>query len=255
MLKTMAAMVCGVVVCGSGTASAQIPTWATWQNKIFVNVTGGGTGGANDVHQQFTFDYLLEPATIDTTRRAGGGGLFDFTAGAMVYENWAAGISFSKSGGSSDARFTATIPDTIDFDTFREVSGTIPGMEHSESWFAFLGAYVLPRLTNMPKYIAFMENTDLTVLAGPVRAAVSHEIVSEATVSEGSSGPVVSVTREVRKKSFWGIQIGVDGRYMFTKNIGAGAFLRYSGASGDLTDDVNLDLGGFQGGAGVRIKF
>ena len=136
MLKTMAAMVCGVVVCGSGTASAQIPTWATWQNKIFVNVNGGGTGGANDVNQQFTFDYLLEPATIDTTRRAGGGGLFDFTAGAMVFENWAAGISFSKSGGSSDARFTARIPDSIDYDTFREVSGTIPDMEHSESWFA-----------------------------------------------------------------------------------------------------------------------
>ena len=230
MLKTMAAMVCGVVVCGSGTASAQIPTWATWQNKIFVNVNGGGTGGANDVNQQFTFDYLLEPATIDTTRRAGGGGLFDFTAGAMVYENWAAGISFSKSGGSSDARFTATIPDTIDFDTFREVSGTIPGMEHSESWFAFLGAYTLPKLPNMPEFMpefmSFMDKVELMVLAGPVRAAVSHEIISEATVSEGGSGPVVSVTREVRKKSFWGIQIGVDGRYMFTKNIGAGAFLR-----------------------------
>ncbi len=252
MLKTIAAMACGVLVCGSASASAQ---GFAWQNKIFVNVSGGGTGGASDVNQQFTFTYLLEDATVHTTRRAGGGGLFDFTAGATVIENWSAGISFSRSGGNSDARFDATIPDTIHADQFRAVSGTIPDMKHSESWFAFLGGYTLPRLTNLPKYIAFMENTDLMVLAGPVRAAVSHEIVSEATVSETGSGPVVTVTRETIHKSFWGIQIGIDGRYMFTKNIGAGAFLRYSGASGDLSDDVNLDLGGFQGGAGVRIKF
>jgi hypothetical protein len=42
---------------------------------------------------------------------------------------------------------------------------------------------------------------------------------------------------------------------MVTKNFGAGAFIRYSGASGDITDEVNLDLGGFQGGGGLRIRF
>ena len=253
MLKTIAAaVVCGVVVCGSGRASAQ---GFAWQNKIFVNVSGGGTGGANDVNQDFTFEYFLEPATIETTRRVGGGGLFDFTAGATVIENWTAGISFSRSGGNSDAQFTGSIPDPIETDQFRPVSGAVPEMKHSESWFAFLAGYQLPRLPKLPYMPAFMEKVDFMVLAGPVRAAVTHEIVAEVTVSETGSGPVVTINRQTVKKSFWGVQVGVDARYMFTSHIGAGAFLRYSGASGDLSDQVNLDLCGFQGGGGVRVRF
>jgi hypothetical protein len=65
----------------------------------------------------------------------------------------------------------------------------------------------------------------------------------------------VTLDRRTISKGFWGIQIGVDGRYMFTEHIGAGLFLRYSGASGDVVDGLNLDLGGFQVAGGVRLKF
>lgn len=250
MLKTIAAVVCGVVVCGGGTASAQIPTW---QNKIFVNLSGGGGGGSSaDISQQFQFEYFLEPATIQTSRRVDVGGFFDFTAGAQVIDNWMAGISFHRRSGDSNGSFTGSIPDPIETDQPRPVSGTIPDMAHKESWFALLGGYMLPKLPNMP---TFMEKVDIMVLAGPVRAAVEHEIVSNATVAEGASGPTVTIERQVINKSFWGIQVGIDARYMITRNFGAGAFLRYSGASGDLNDQTNIDLGGFQGGGGLRLRF
>lgn len=250
MLKTMAAVVCGVVVCGVTTASAQS---TTWQNKIFVNLSGGGGGGgSHDSSRTFQFDYFQEPATIETRRSTDVGGFFDFTMGAQVVDNWMAGISFNRRSGDADGSFNGNIPDPIETDQHRAVSGSIGDMTHKESWFALLGGYMLPKLTNVA---SFMEKVDIMVLAGPVRAAVEHEIVSNATVSEGASGPVVSIERQVINKSFWGIQVGIDARYMVTRNIGAGAFLRYSGASGDLTDQINLDLGGFQGGAGLRLRF
>jgi hypothetical protein len=249
MMKTIAAVVCGMLVCATGTASAQgFPL----ENKIFVNVSGGGTTGANDVRQHFSFEYLLEQATVETTRRVGGGGLFDFTAGATVIDNWVAGISFTKSGGNSNASYTASIPDPIETDLFRPVSGTINDMKHSESWFAFLAGYMLPKFPALPD---FMDKVDLMVLAGPVRAGVKHEVVSAVSVSETDSGPSVSLDRQTISKGFWGIQVGVDARYMFTEHIGAGLFLRYSGASGDVVDGLNLDLGGFQFAVGGRFKF
>jgi hypothetical protein len=250
MLKTIAAAVCGVVVCGSGTASAQV---TIWQDKIFVNLSGGGGGGtSSDVSRQFQFEYFLEPATIQTNRRVDVGGFFDFTAGAQVIDNWMAGISFHRRSGDSDGNYTGSIPDPIETDLPRPVSGTIPDMSHKEAWFALLGGYLLPKFPNMPK---FMEKVDLMVFAGPVRVGVEHQVVSNATAVESGSGPVVTIERQVINKSFWGIQVGVDARYMITRNIGAGAFLRYSGASGDITDQVNLDLGGFQGGGGLRLRF
>ena len=128
-------------------------------------------------------------------------------------------------------------------------------MAHSEDWFAFLAGYLLPKLPKRSYLPDFTEKMDIMVFAGPVRAGVEHEVVSAASVAESDSGPVVTLERQVIHKGFWGIQVGVDGKYMFTKNIGAGAFLRFSGASGDVTEGVNLDLGGFQGGAGIRFKF
>ena len=250
MVKTIAAAICGAVVCGSGTAFAQVPTM--WQDKIFVNISFGGTTGSKDATQQFNFPYLDETATLDISTPVKGGGLFDFTAGAMVYENWAAGISWSRHSANSNATFTGSIPDTIFPDNSRVVAGELTDMVHKENWFALLGAYLLPKLPGMPK---FMENVDIMVFAGPVRAGVEHEIVSNVTVTESPSGPVVTADRQVVDKGFWGIQVGADFRYMFTKNIGAGGFLRFSGASGDISEFVNLDLGGFQGGAGVRFKF
>ena len=249
MLKTIAAVACGVLVCATGTASAQgFPL----ENKIFVNISGGGTTGASDVRQQFTFEYLLEPATVDTTRRVGGGGLFDFTAGASVIDNWVAGISFTKSGGNSSASYTGSIPDPIETDLHRPVSGTINDMKHSESWFAFLAGYMLPTFPALPD---FMDKVELMVFAGPVRAGVKHEVVSAVTVTETGGAPVVSLDRRTISKGFWGIQVGIDGRYMFTEHIGAGLFLRYQGASGDIVEGLNLDVGGFQVAAGARIKF
>jgi hypothetical protein len=225
-----------------------------------VNLSGGGGGGSStDVSTQFQFEYFLEQATIQTNRRSEAGGFFDFTAGAQVVDNWMAGISFHRRSGDSNGSFTGSIPDPIETDQPRPVSGTIADMRHRESWFALLGGYMLPKLPKMPKFLAkadkVMEKLEIMVLAGPVRAAVEHEIVSNATVVEGGAGPEVTIERRVINKSFWGIQVGVDARYMVTRNFGAGAFLRYSGASGDLTDQVNLDLGGFQGGGGLRLRF
>ncbi|HYN08550.1 MAG TPA: hypothetical protein VES67_14300 [Vicinamibacterales bacterium] len=254
----MAAVVCMIVVCGTGSASAQVFNFG---DKVFVNLNvAGGGGTSDDASRQFSMPYFDETATIDTSRSVRtGGAFFDFMAGAKAVDNWTAGISFSRRSGKSNGSFAGSVPDLAEFDQPRSVSGTIADMEHKETWFALLGGYSLPKVTNLPKFLdkaeKYMKKVDLMVFAGPVRAAVTHEVVSSVEISEGPSGPVVTVNRETISKSFWGIQVGVDARYMVTSNFGAGVFLRYSGASGDINDEVNLDLGGFQGGLGLRIRF
>jgi hypothetical protein len=63
-----------------------------------------------------------------------------------------------------------------------------------------------------------------------------------------------------QKESTVGFNLGVDGRYMFTRNIGAGAMLRFTHAGVSLTsptggDDIKVDAGGFEIAAGLRFRF
>jgi hypothetical protein len=255
MLKTMAMAVCGLAICASGSASAQVLNLG---DKVFVNLNGAGGGGtSDDVTRSVSVPYFEETATVEASRQVrAGGGFFDFMAGAKAVDNWTAGISFYRRSGKSNGSYAGSVPDPAEFDHPRSVSGTIADLEHKESWFALLGGYSLPKFKKYPEFMQkYMDKIDLMVFAGPVRAAVKHEVISGIDISEGPSGPVVTISREVISKSFWGIQVGLDARYMVTKNFGAGAFIRYSGASGDITDDVNLDMGGFQGGGGLRIRF
>ncbi len=64
------------------------------------------------------------------------------------------------------------------------------------------------------------------------------------------------------KKSLTGYNVGVDGTYIVWSNddlrIGAGGFLRFTKASGEimqLTGEQSTDVGGVQFGFGARIRF
>jgi hypothetical protein len=242
-LKTIAAVVCGLFVTGAAQgASAQV---IVWEDIGFVSVNLGGQTGSQELTKQFKFLYFEEEATVDVTRRVKGGFLVDLTGGVAITGNWGAGISFSRRSADSDGAFTGSIPDLDFFEAPRSVSGSVPGLKHRETWFAFLGIYLLP----------VTDKIDVMILGGPAVVKTTHEIVTSVAVSEGSAGPELSFGRESRGKSFWGIQVGVDGRYMLTNRFDVGGFLRYSGASGNLTDDVKLELGGFQVGGGLRVRF
>jgi hypothetical protein len=55
-----------------------------------------------------------------------------------------------------------------------------------------------------------------------------------------------------------GFNAGADVRWMFTRNIGVGGLVRFTRAKVDLEIDgrtVQVDAGGAQAGAGLRLAF
>jgi hypothetical protein len=253
MTRRVAVLVCGLVLFGAGRASAQL---SSWDDRGFLNLSGGSqTGTSKDLTGDLTFSVYGETASVGAKRHVdGGGGLFDVTAGARVWNNVGAAVSFWKRTDNADATVTASIPDLAFFDKPRSVSTTVPGLGHKETWVAVLAVYTVP----------VTDKIDVMILAGPAVTSVDHEIpcnntagsyLCSVTMTEGSSGPQLTFTRSTLSKSIWGYQLGIDGRYMFTKMIGAGLFLRASKATANLNNSVSLDLGGFQAGAGVRVRF
>ena len=97
------------------------------------------------------------------------------------------------------------------------------------------------------------DKLEVMAMAGPTVAFVKHEVVTGATVTEAIVPTLTSNWRALTVPL--GVMAGVDGRYLITRRIGVGVFLRYAAAKANLAPAITLNVGGFQAGAGVRVKF
>lgn len=241
MSTRIAALVGGILLATTVSASAQ----SSWDGGIFVNGSIGVQTGTTDVSVNMTPTIYDEPASISTSHEVGTGVLYDITAGIMVRRNLGGAISFSGRSANGDGVMTASIPDPVFFDKPRAVTGVVPDMGYSEKWLSFLATWVVPA----------GEKLDIMILGGPAVAFVGLDATTGATVTESPAGPNVTLTLDSIDKSFFGLQVGMDVRYMLTETVGVGGFARYSYASGEIQEGSDVTAGGFELGAGVRLKF
>jgi len=232
-----------VALCAAVAPTAQAQM--TWTDKAFVNVTGGAQTGKHTVATSSTFDLYDEQGTVDSTQRVGGGGFFDISGGYKVRKNLVAGIGYSWSGSKDDAAITALVPDQDVTDRLRPVSASAAGLKHSENALHFFAAYMVP----------VTDKIDVGISAGPSIFFVSQDLPTALTVTE--PGPTVSqVTTEKSSKTTAGINIGLDVTYLLTKRWGVGGLMRYTWGSVNLNHATDsLTVGGFQIGAGLRMRF
>lgn len=242
MIKSVAA----VIVFGAGLMSVSNASAQTlqWTDRVFLNASGGIQTGSKDVTTSLSFPLYDETATIATAREVKGSAIWDVTGGMRVWNNFAVAVSVSGRKATSDGVSTASIPHPVFFDQPRTIAGSVSGMKHTELWTSLLIGWMYP----------VTDKFEVMLMAGPTVAQVNHELVTGATVAEGST-PAVTVALETINKSPWGLMAGVDGRYLITSKIGAGVFLRYAAAKVNLSSTSKLDVGGLQAGAGVRIRF
>ena len=93
---------------------------------------------------------------------------------------------------------------------------------------------------------------DVAVSIGPSFIRVTQGVVAGSIPPGTQSLSLAIASEEATAK---GVNVGVDGAYLFTKNLGAGLFIRYNGGSVDLPSAPDLKVGGFQIGVGARVRF
>jgi hypothetical protein len=99
------------------------------------------------------------------------------------------------------------------------------------------------------------DKIDIGYQFGPSIFLVSQDLPGVPTITE--PGPTItSLPLESVDKTTIGIHFGVDVTYMITPRYGVGGIARYSWGSADLTGtNESVTVGGFQIGAGVRVRF
>lgn len=242
------AAVLAVALCAGVAPGAQAQM--TWTDKGFVNATIGIQGGSHSLATSTSFDIYAsgefgEQASLATTQDVGGGLFFDVSGGYKVWRNLALGVGFSRTSSDADVAVAASVPDPLVADRPRAVTTTASGAAHSEVGIHLMGVWMMP----------VTDKVDVGFSFGPTIFQVSQDVPAAITVNE--PGPTVSSTTFTSAdKTTVGINIGVDVTYLVTPRIGAGMLARYTWGSADLEGASDkLTVGGFQIGAGVRIRF
>jgi hypothetical protein len=217
--------------------------------QYFVNINVGAQPQDRTITSNFSFPLYDETATIDATYQIPSGAFFEIGGGYHIGSGYSvlrrvtigASVSFFSHNGSGG--LAGLIPDPLFFDRPATVNVDLGELEHKETGVHVFASYWMP----------VSEKMDVTVSIGPSFIHVTQGVVTSITVPEPTQNIVYTLDNE--SGTAVGINVGVDGNYMLTRNYGVGVFLRYAGGSVDLPHAPDLKVGGFQVGGGARIRF
>lgn len=245
-------IVCGLITGAASQAAAQGPAWT---DRAYFGLNFAGQSGSTDLDGSLTRQRYDEQERISTTGKGEAGPMFDLSGGVRVWRNVSVGLGFQKMSSKSDATVEGAIPHPLFFNRARNFTQSVPSLERSESAVHLQFGYtwvINPKI-------------DVLVYGGPSFFRLSQDVVSGVDIDErGSPFDSVIAQPSVRrqKENPVGGHIGADVTYkLYTFNkmtLGAGGFLRWAGGSTDLTvldTGIKSDVGGMQGGFGLRVRY
>ena len=244
VLFRVAIILVGVLLSGAVRESSAQMLQST--DRVFAGVSFGAQTKARTFTASGSQPLYDETATFESSVGIGSDRLIDISAGVRVWKNVALGAGWASYSDSGTATLNASIPDPLFFDTPHARSASEPGMEHDEQQIN-LSVYWLQPVT---------DRVDVSLYAGPTFFSVTQDLLTGITVPSGGT-TIGAVTKTTLDESTIGVHFGVDVRYLVLENVGAGAFVRYTSGKLDTTlvDGGSMDLGGFQYGVGLRLRF
>jgi hypothetical protein len=224
-----------------------------FDGKLLVNVNFGIQAGDNDLSRRSTFDLYDEQASVDIAQTINNGGFFELGGAYKLTDNYGIGMSWAVVSNSGEGGISGSLPHPQFFDQPRSFNHNASDLKHTEHSIHFHAVYFMP----------FTDKVDFTFSGGPSIFRTTQGLIRNITFSEVppsfTSVNIDSVDVVELSDSGWGFNLGADMTYALTPSIGVAGLLRYTRGtvefdlSGDQSAEVNA--GGFQIAAGVRLKF
>lgn len=221
------------------------------EDRGFIFVNGGYQFTGEDFEKTSTLRANVEDGSFTTNYDVEGGPTFDVGGGARVWRRLAIGVGVSRFSRSTPATLNGSVPHPFAFNQPRSVTGDVGSLKREELIIDVQARVSAPIGRQM----------QISGFAGPSFFQVKQGIVSTLTWSETypfDEATFSSATSVNASGSKLGFHAGVDVAYYFTRNVGVGGTMQYSGATLDVDNgDVSQEVkaGGARAGAGLRLKF
>ncbi len=244
-------VLCGVCAGLARDAQAQGGTWA---DRGYANFSFGVESGTSALTETANLTIYEEAATVTSSTEWTSGSLIDFGFGVRVWRNFTVGVGYHQEDNDTDSQLTGSIPSPIFFNRPRQLDQDVV-LEREEQAVHLVFGWVVP----------INEKFDVLVFGGPSFFRLEQDVVTDVDIGE-QGPPFTTVVAEpsvtTQKKSFTGYNVGVDATYVLWSNddirVGAGGFVRFTQASGDIdmiSGPQSTDVGGVQFGFGIRTRF
>ena len=232
------------------------------RERGWIDVNIGAAGAAQkSVATEFNVDDGSgELATFRVGYKAPTGGAFDFGGGVMVSDTIGLGILFAGTAHKSPADLDIRIPHPTAFNRFASDSAPTDGdLDRVE------GAAHIQLMFKAP-----LDDDRLRVrlFGGPSYFRLEADAISNIRYLQTwnllgfNEVEIDSYETEKVEETAWGFHVGGDVTWFFSRVFGIGGFVRVS--RGEVTvedpaipadDPVDVKVGGFQGGLGLRFRF
>lgn len=184
------------------------------------------------------------------------GANFDFGGGYLFTESVGVGISFSGTAHKAPALVSATIPHPRFFNAAATGTGETGDVEKVEGAVHLQAVFMVPtsdrvrfRLFGGPSYFRVKQDT-----IDDIRYLQTAQLFTS-----GNSVTITDAPFSESEGTAWGFHVGGDLSVFFSRVVGVGGFARYSRAEVEQEDlgglTVKNKAGGFQAGAGLRLRF
>ena len=238
---------------GTPATEAQTGIWVdAWEDNVFISVNFAYQGKEQSFTKAFSETVYDEVATYEGVHQSGAGGFFDISGGVRMWRNLAVGLgvtTFSTAGG---AAVTGSVPHPLFFNQPRTAFLNRTDLEHKETGIHLQAVWVMP----------ITDRIDLSFSGGPSFFSLDQGAITGIALAEVSAPfevvDLIGATTSTISASAVGSNVGVDVTYMVTEQYGGGLFVRWAGASVDISDGgapQSLDVGGVQFGIGLRARF
>jgi hypothetical protein len=242
------------LLAGASNAQAQL---LKWEDRGIIGINVGVQPQSQTFTETSTPVINGEIASIVVPHTVGSSPLIDASIGVRVAKNFGIGVGYWNLKSTDSATLTAQIPNPIIFNSPRTASASTGDLTHRESTVSVHLLWMLPVSAKF----------DVAAILGPAFISVAQDLVRGITTTEGAplfgTVAISSVQTQKQSKTATALMVGTDLTYRFTRQIGAGGFVRFNrlsngtidlpAASGDGV--VSVKAGGFQLGAGLRIRF
>lgn len=219
---------------------------------VTISLNGGVQTTSRGFGSTSTIRRFEEDGTLTSSYSGDRPVVYDLAINAGIWRGLSAGVGATQASKPLGGEITAEVPHPFFFDQARTVSGTMPGVTRKEVAVHVNAGWTVP----------VSRSTHFMVFAGPSYFRMSQGLVVDVDVTEAY--PFDTATFGTAKttdatQSRWGFHAGVDLTRRLSRYFGVGVIARYSRALFTFpivdTQQVDIEAGGLQLGAGARLQF
>jgi hypothetical protein len=222
-----------------------------WPSRAYIAVDGGYQVHSltfSETHHETVF---AEDSTWSANYRVKNGVRYEVGGGIRVWRNLLGAVTYSFYEDTNPAALSAAVPHPFRFSDPRSISAESSPLRQSEQAIHVSAAWMTPVTRHL----------ELGFFGGPSVFRVKRSLVDEILYTDTYPYDTITFTRAASgdaSKAQIGGHAGVDATWLFTRRFGIGGAVRYTTATVDLATpaggSLSLKVGGFQAGAGLRLR-